>query len=411
MSASPVNSKPEEPRVPSIAVNHPVAEWLSSHSGQTLSALEIIDGTCRRLRESGVPIERLRCVLDDVHPQIEALGISWTPEEGALEALFAYREGPYSNDYLDSPIKAIDDGVEAIRRRLHRDDCAMDYPVLRDLRDEGMTDYLAMALVFSDGTRNFISWATNNPDGFSDDQLVQIDGLTPLLAMRLEIERQRHTTRTLLCTYLGHAAAERVIKGTIRRFQCESMNAIILYSDLRGFTELADRLDPAETIRTLGLYYEAIAEPIQYFNGDIVKIIGDGVLAIFPVEKDAPREKMDHVACGANAGVKRAMGALAAVGSNQLPAGVDSLRAGFALHAGEVAFGNVGSQDRLDFTVIGSAVNEVVRVEALTKTLGFPVLTTATFASLECTVKLESVGFHHLRGVSEPKELFRPVEL
>ncbi len=385
------------------------AEWLTRHGGQRMTAGEILAGTCEGLRTEGVPLARVTCGLEDVHPQIDSIGLRWTPLDGVSEAVYGYRVGPDPEDYLRSPVKVIDDGAEALRRPIHRSDCPLDFPILEDLRKEGATDYLATALVFSDGTRNFISWVTHEPGGFSPDQLAKIDALSPLLALRLEIECSHNRNRTLLRTYLGNAAADRVMAGTIRRFQCEALNAIILYCDLRGFTAMADRLSPDDTIRALCLYYEAIAEPIQYFNGDIIKIIGDGLLAIFPVPKDAPPAQMDHVACGANAAVKRALAALERIGPEELPDGVDQLRAGFALNSGEVIFGNVGSQDRLDFTAIGTAVNEVVRVEALTKTLGFPVLTTSAFAGLECTVQLESVGFHHLRGVREPKELFRPL--
>ncbi len=387
----------------------PVTDWLSHHRGKALTAAEILAGACEGLLARGVPVARVLCGLEEAHPQIESIGLRWTRQDGISESVFAYREGPDPDSYLLSPVRVIDDGASAIRRPLHRNDCPMDFPILSELRDEGATDYLATALVFSDGKRNFISWVTDAPGGFTPDQLAEIDSCSPLLALRLEIERRNAMMSTLLRTYLGNAAAERIAKGTIRRFQCESINAIILYTDLRGFTNIADRLAPDETIRVLGLYYEAVAGPIQYFNGDIIKFIGDGVLAIFPVEKDAPPQRMDHVACGANAAVRRAQQAIADIDPARLPAGVAGLKAGFALHSGEVAFGNVGSPDRLDFTAIGSAVNEVVRVEALTKQLGFPVLTTAAFAGLECTVQLESVGFHALRGVSEPKELFRPI--
>ncbi|MGF1455762.1 MAG: adenylate/guanylate cyclase domain-containing protein [Alphaproteobacteria bacterium] len=417
MSAKSIDSAPSRPQAfhmvgaaPAIGPGSlSTAEWLARHGGRRQTASDILSGACEGLRRQGVPVTRVTCTLEEVHPQIEGIGLRWTQTEGVSEVVFGYQEGPGTEDYLHSPIKVIDDGADAIRRPLHRNDCALDFPVLAELRNEGATDYLATALVFSDGTRNFISWVTHEPGGFSSDQLAEIDALSPLLALRLEIERSHTMTHTLLRTYLGNAAADRVIKGTIRRFQCEALNAIILYCDLRDFTAMADGLPPDDTIRALCLYYEAVAEPIQYFNGDIIKIIGDGLLAIFPVPKDAPPAQMDHVACGANAAVRRALAALEAIPSDVLPEGIDHLRAGFALHAGEIVFGNVGSQDRLDFTAIGTAVNEVVRVEALTKSLGFPVLTTSAFAGLECTVQLESVGFHHLRGVREPKELFRPL--
>ncbi len=388
----------------------PLAAWLGDHGGKALSAADIIGGACDRLLAEGVPLARVSCALEDVHPQIDSRGVRWSRGEGVAATDFAYSDIVLGDsEYLSSPIRMIDEGGAPIRRRLHAADCPMDYPVLEDLRKEGITDYIAAALVFSDETRHFISWATDEPGGFTDRHVAVIDDAMALLSLRLEIDHTRYMTRTLLCTYLGHAAAERVIGGTIRRYQCETMHAVMVYSDLRGSTEYADGLPPEETIRLLGLYHETVAKPIQYFNGDIVKIIGDGILSIFPVPPDAPREQVDHVACGAHAAVRRAIAGLESIDPAALPSGVERLRAGFALHAGDVAFGNVGSTDRLDFTVIGPAVNEVVRVESLTKTLQTPILTTSAFAGLKCTVELESVGFHQLKGVREPKELFRPV--
>lgn len=385
-----------------------IGSWLGRHGGKTLTAVEIIGAVCDRLYEAGVPLAHVMCGLSDVHPQIEGMSLRWTPGGGVQQTLFAYSETEDDLAYLASPVKAIRDGAAALRRPLYRADCPMDYPVLEDRKAEGATDYLATELVFTDASRSFMSWTTHAPGGFSYSDLAVIDGLLPLVSLRLEIDRTRTTCHTLLQTYLGRAAAERVEQGTIRRFQCETLHAIVVYCDLRGFTAIADRLPPEEVIRVLGLYHETISEPIQYFGGDIVKIIADGVLSIFPLEPGAPPERVNHVACGAHAAVRRALAALDAITSEDLPEGVEGLRAGFALHAGEVAFGNVGSADRLDFTVIGPAVNEAVRVEALTKDLGVCVLATAAFAGLDCTVELRSIGFHRLRGVRQPKELFSP---
>ncbi len=398
-----------EPLSALSVLRNPAVSWLADHSGVSLDPQEILGGACERLVDAGVPLQRVTCILDDAHPQIDIIGIGWRPEQGPGRVVFEYTGNPDSEGYLASPIKVIDDGGGPIRRPLHRADCPIDFPVLEDRRQEGATDYLAAPLIFSDGSPYFISFTTENPGGFTDHHLALLQETLPLLSMRLEIERRRNITTTLLRTYLGKAAAERIEQGRIRRFQCEAMYAIIVCTDLRDFTTNADRLPPHETIRLLGIYHETVAKHFQDFGGDIVKIIADSVLAIFPIEQNADQRRIDHVACGANTAVRKARESLEAITAQDLPAGVHRLRAGFALHAGEVAFGNVGAPDRLDFTVIGAAVNEVVRVEALTKQLGEPVLATATFAGLDCSVQLKSIGFHRLRGVRELKELFRPV--
>ncbi|MFP3942259.1 MAG: adenylate/guanylate cyclase domain-containing protein [Alphaproteobacteria bacterium] len=382
-----------------------IASWLADHDGVASSAGALVEGLCALLQEHGVPLWRVSLALRDSHPQIAARGIAWYRGRGIEEQDFLVNDAN-GEIYDASPVKVIHDGAAAVRRRLCDEGCPMDFPVLHELRAEGATDYLAMALPFSDGSRHFISWTTDREGGFTSEQLEHLVDLMPLIGLRLELDHARLTTRTLLTTYLGPEAAGRVAKGTIRRFDYEMINAVILFSDLRGFTEMADTLPPSTVVRVLSDYYETVAEPVRYFGGDIIKMIGDGVLAIFPLSADAPRERIDRTACGAAAAVRRAMTALDAVLIEDLPARMRTLRAGFALHAGEVFFGNIGSTDRLDFTVVGPAVNEAVRAEALCKELGVSVITTQAFAGLECTVGLRSLGRHCLRGVREPKELF-----
>jgi adenylate cyclase len=382
-----------------------IASWLADHDGRGCCARTLIEELCRLLHDHGLPLWRVSLSLRDSHPQIAARGVIWRRDQGVEEQDFLVNDAT-GEMYESSPVKVIHEGAAAVRRRLCDANCAMDFPVLSELKAAGATDYLAMALPFSDGSRHFISWATNSEGGFTADQLEHLVDLMPLICLRLELDHAHLTTRTLLTTYLGPEAAQRVARGTIRRFDYEMINAIILFSDLRGFTEMADTLPPSTVVRVLSDYYETVAEPVRYFGGDIIKMIGDGMLAIFPLTSGAPKERIDRTACGAAAAVRRAMTALDTVLIEDLPPRLRTLRAGFALHAGEVFFGNIGSTDRLDFTVIGPAVNEAVRVEALCKELGVPVLTTEAFAGLECTVDLRSLGRHRLRGVREPKELF-----
>ncbi|MFW6027218.1 MAG: adenylate/guanylate cyclase domain-containing protein [bacterium] len=382
-----------------------IASWLADHNGVASSAGTLIEGLCGQLLEHGVPLWRVSLALRDSHPQISARGISWYRGRGIEEQDFLVNDAT-GEIYDASPVKVVHEGAAAVRRRLCDETSPMDFPVLHELKEEGATDYLAMALPFSDGSRHFISWATDREGGFTTGQLEHLIDLMPLIGLRLELDHARLTTRTLLTTYLGPEAAQRVARGTIRRFDYEMINAVILFADLRGFTEMADTLPPRTVVRVLSDYYETVAEPVRYFGGDIIKMIGDGVLAIFPLSADAPRERIDRTACGAAAAVRRALASLDAVLIEELPPPMRTLRAGFALHAGEVFFGNIGSTDRLDFTVVGPAVNEAVRAEALCKELGVPVITTEAFAGLECTVGLRSLGRHRLRGVREPKELF-----
>jgi adenylate cyclase len=358
----------------------------------------------------GFPLLRVGLSLGDVHPQLAARTYSWRRGQ-PIEEIERHLAASNTDTYLLSPVRVIREGADALRRRLDRGPEQLDFPILTELKAAGATDYVAMALRFADGSRHFLSWATDRPGGFTSAQLAELYDLLPLIGLRIELDHARAVTQTLLTTYLGRDAAKRISRGTIRRGEAERIDAIIMFSDVRGFTRLADTLPPEDAVAVLSAYYDAVAGAVKDFGGDIVKLLGDGLLAIYPLTPEAGEERVgkarvDHVACGAVAAVRRARQALEDMTPADLPDGAWPLRAGFALHAGPVIFGNVGSSDRLDFTVVGPAVNEVTRVEELTKSLGFPVLVTEAFAALECPTPLTSLGFHALRGVSEPKELF-----
>ncbi|TNE37069.1 MAG: adenylate/guanylate cyclase domain-containing protein [Alphaproteobacteria bacterium] len=396
-------------RLPEIPLSswsrHELASWLANHDGQFFGAMELLNQLCRRLIAIGLPIARVNLTLRDAHPQIAARAFIWNRDVGSRETTFPV-QGILSQDYLDSPIAVIHNGASGVRRRLEGEDAQIDFPVLWELKKEGITDYVAMPLVFSDRSRHYISWSSDRPGGFHTDELTFLYDLMPLICLRLEVEHSRLVTRTLLNTYLGGGASERVIRGHTQRNVGEVIDAIIVYSDLRGFTQMADTLPPDEVIRVLGDYYEAVAKPIEARGGDIIKMIGDGLLAIFPYDNPMNGPCENTQAREAVEAVEEARVTLENIPSSELPEGIDKIRAGFAMHIGPVTFGNVGSSTRLDFTVIGPAVNEATRVEALTKTLGYPVLATQAFARLDCNSPFVSLGEHALRGVRERQEIF-----
>ncbi len=387
----------------------PIAAWLADHRGGTIGGQDLFTGFCERLVEEGIPLHRVSLNLRDAHPQISARAFFWVRKRGLDTVAYDY-QGENTPGYLDSPIRQIHDGAEGLRRRLVGKGSQTDFPVLHDLVEAGATDFVAMPLIFGDGSRQYISFTTDRPEGFTTEELTRLGDLIPLFGLRVELEHARYTSNTLMETYLGRQAARRVLGGAIRRGEGESINAIVLFADLRNFTRLVSQHTPADVVDTLSLYYEALAGPVDQFGGDIVKMMGDGLLAIFPVDAKAAGDDLDRTACGAMAAVKLAASNLAAIPPEKLPEGVDHLRAGFALHYGEITFGNIGSLDRLDFTVIGPAVNEAVRAEQLTKKLELPLVATESFADLDCDIKLRSIGHHVLRGVPKPVEIFTPEE-
>lgn len=384
----------------------PAAQWIADHGGESMPMEELIGGFGERLLAEGLPLQRLMTTLPSMHPQLYARAFQWVRGKGVTTVSRGHdiRE---SAEYKNSPVAAIHDGAAAVRRRLEGD-APMDYGVLPELKAMGATDYVALPLRFTQGPSegqpktSFISFTTDRPGGFRPDELSYLMELIPLVALRLEIEAARRMTRDLLTTYLGRGAAKRVLKGNFLRGRGFEMEAAIWLSDLRGFTALSDRSPPHEVITTLDDYFEAMARPIQENDGEVLKFIGDGLLAIFRVDEAGP------AAAGRRAlnAAQDAFAGLHELNQGRAIEGVPPLRVGIGLHLGRVIFGNIGAKDRLDFTVIGRAVNEVARLEASTKAMERPLLTSAEFAEAVPEAGLESLGFHALRGVKEPQELY-----
>lgn len=379
----------------------PVAAWLTDQGDRHMGTAEFFGELCDRLSAAGVPLSRASCGLFATHPQTFSRWLVWRREAGAQE--ISRPHGIEESDvYLDSPVALIHQGAAAIRRRLDVPDPQLDFPIVREMKDAGATDYVVMALRSMTGRSNYISWSTDRPGGFTTEQLAWIDDLLPLISLRLELDNAYFTARTLLAVYLGQGAGRRVLEGTVRRAQGEVIRAAIWYSDLRGFTVMAERVSPAELIETLGEYFDCMVNAVQEHGGEVLKFIGDGVLAIFPV---GTGEARTACACSLDAAID-ALARLVELNRRRAATGRDALRIGLALHVGDVIYGNIGAADRLDFTVIGSAVNLVCRVEPLCATLGRPVLVSETFVHCACSGELVSVGRHTLRGIAAPQELF-----
>jgi len=379
-----------------------VTRWAADHHGVREGLLALVGGFGAELLAAGLGVQRISVSLSDFHPEFVGRQYNWK-KDGAPERIDRRYTPRRSDAYLQSPVKIIHDGAEAFRRRLTGPHAQADLPVLEEVRDAGATDFVAFPLKFTDGTRQYISFASDAPGGFPAAELAFLEDLLPLLCLRIEIEHARLVTDQLLTVYLGRTAAPRVLAGEMRRVRGETIEAVILAADMRDFTRLADTLSPDAVFAALSVFYDALAAPTAEAGGDVIKMIADGVLAVFPLPGDPSGQK--GLAEKAARAAREAIGALAALTPEDLPPGVFPLRAGVALHEGRVPFGNVGSRDRLDFTLIGPAVNEAFRIEALTKTLGRPILLSAAFAQLlggGCV----SLGRHLLKGVGEPAEIF-----
>jgi adenylate cyclase len=247
-----------------------------------------------------------------------------------------------------------------------------------------------------------VTWATDRPRGFSDADIAALEEINPALAAIVETRVVRRISTNLLDTYFGPQAGRRILAGQIRQGEGERMRAVVMMTDLRDFTGLSDRLSGDEVITLLDDYFDALATPIQERTGEVLKFMGDGMLAIFPAEDDDDFSTSSVRALeAATEGLER----LDAVNKARRAAGRGELRTGIGLHLGEVIFGNVGAPGRLDFTVIGPAVNLASRIEGLTKRLLRPMLFSSAFARI-CPRPLVSLGFQPVRGLDEPEEIF-----
>jgi len=278
-----------------------------------------------------------------------------------------------------------------------------EFPILEELRRRGMTDYVVLPVPFSDGTNKALSLATTRAGGFSDDEIALFTAMTPAVAVNLEIQALRNMARTLLDTYVGRQSGGRVLAGQIRRGAGETINAVIWLSDLRGFTGLSETLPRDELIGMLDHYFGPMCDAVETNGGEVLKFIGDSVLAIFPVEPDAS-------ACRrALEAARSAKAAIEAENQRRAASGSPLIHYGLALHVGDVMYGNIGGSTRLDFTVIGPAVNLTSRIESMCKSLDRSPLLSAEFARLS-GVKAEFIGEFSLKGVGAQKPIYGVME-
>jgi len=347
------------------------------------------------LIQIGIPIYRASTSVRTMHPEVFVLNMVWDRGQGV--SVFQRPHDILDKAFFtDSPIVQIQKGRPEIRVPLAGNPEDLPYPVCRDLAGQGCTDYLIQGLPLASGVSTFASWATDHPGGFDEGALATLRELVPALATRLELASAHYATASLLKTYLGAGAAQRVLNGSFRRGGGEAIESVIWMCDLRGFTAMVDGQPLDQVLTSLNAYFEQVSQAIGDKRGEVLKFIGDAIPAVFPLSApDACRRA-----------IAAARAAFAGMASNN-EARDEPLVFGLALHVGEVMYGNIGSRDRLDFTVIGPAVNEVSRVEALCKTLDMPLLLTEAFVeTLGEDEQIVSLGRHSLRGVAEPTTLF-----
>jgi adenylate cyclase len=391
-----------------------LAEWVTEAGLIGRSESELMAGFCRRVVDAGIPLARGMVILDTLHPIYEGRAFRWRVDEPDLAAAVDYGRtnvGEAAENWRRSPFyDLLQSGQKAMRRRLGAGEPA-DFPTIEEARAEGMTDYLALVHRFAaEGVIGemdcvYSAWLSDAAQGFNEDAVMALTRLAPFLKLAVKSAALARMAGTLAETYLGRDAGRRVMNGRIVRGVAERIGAVLWYSDLHGYTQISDRTAPEQIIPLLNDYAEVVVSAVHAHGGDVLKLLGDGALAIFT---DQNREAGCFAALAAAARVRSGVGPL---NRTRAEAGLPTTQVYLALHVGDVFYGNVGSKDRLDFTVIGPAVNEVSRILAMSRSVEQDILLSAAFVDAlgsEIRRRVVSVGRYALRGVSLPQELFTP---
>lgn len=387
-----------------------LARTITDHALAATPEIEIVGGLCERLAARGMPLRRVNVGIDTLHPLVGSRIYRWwrgsgidcveIDRERGSGSTPAWRSSPYHH--------LMARGESLYRFRYPSPDGAYPFPVLEELAAIGITDYVACVHQLGDTARMgeldgvFSSWAADGPSGFADADVALIDAIGPFLASAMVSAAVRRITRTLVETYLGRDAGERVLRGAITRGVAERIRAVVWFSDLKGFTSMADSIDPALVLPLLDDYADPQVAAVHAHGGTVLKFIGDGLLAIFPVDESAA-----DAGGRALAAADAAFGALAEVSARRAAAALPTTEAYLALHLGEVFYGNIGGADRLDFTVIGPAVNEAARMSAMCRSLDQDILVSQAFADAvpRSRPRLVPLGSHRLRGVTREQAL------
>ena len=377
-----------------------LTDWLIDGGRSASSPGQFMAECCERMVAAGLPLWRIGVFVRTLHPEIYGRSFIWRPgakvEIGTVD--YHILESP---DFLTSPLKIVFEQGREVRARTD-DPAHARFPIVDGLRAEGVTEYVALPLPFIAGTMNASSWTTKQPGGFTEEQLAALRSLVKPLARVIEIISLNRMAASLLDTYVGNSAGERIMGGQIRRGHTETMNAAIWLSDLRGFTSLSDRL-PAETIvDILNHYFDCQVTAIKQHGGEVLKYMGDGLLAVFPIDEYVGDERQ---VCSRV--LEAARESRASVADLQYPIGdaVERFRFGVALHVGRILYGNIGGGNRLDFTCIGPAVNLAARLEKIASRLGRTVVASEGFAGI-CGGGWSDLGEFPVAGFSKAARVY-----
>ncbi|MGP1397236.1 MAG: adenylate/guanylate cyclase domain-containing protein [Inquilinaceae bacterium] len=395
-----------------LARAEPIRAWLLDRALRAAPLHALVDGFCDRLVAAGIPVRRVMVSGTTLDPEIEAYSFVWRRDTGGAQRETFALGSMQDEDFQRSPINwMIGEGRDEARFRVAANEGVDRFPILRTLRGEGCTDYVAFSTGFGedgelsgDQMEGFtVSAATDMDQGFSDSDLAVLRTVRPALGAAVRIALMMMIAQSILGAYLGRDAGRRVLEGQIRRGAVETIQAVLFYADLRGFTALGDRMPGSDLVSLLDDYLSCMADPVEEEGGQVLKFLGDGLLATFDLSGGHGPDRCAAAAQAAQAALAR----VASFNRDRRAAGLPVMDLDVALHVGAVLYGNVGSGRRLDFTVIGPAVNEAARMEALCNDLDCHLLASRAFVDmLGRPGQFRSLGLQKLRGVRESQEVF-----
>ena len=376
-----------------------VVNWLMDGARSAQQGDQVLKKLCDDLLACGIPLWRVAVFVRTLHPDVFGRSFVWRPGADVVVS-----QAPHTittrDDYLRSPVLAVYETGKPVRHLLTEPPGADETPFLADLRAEGVTDYVAIPLAFTDGSLHCATWSTKHPGGFTDEHRDAVRRIIHPFARVAEIRALQRTASNLLDTYVGNNAGARVLAGQIRRGHADKIHAAIWLSDMRGFTTLSDRLPPEAIVDVLNRYFECQVPAVLEHGGEVLKFMGDGLLAIFPIASDDSDVK--EVCARVLKAARAARTNVAAFDASDGGKLGHTLRFGLALHVGEVLYGNIGAVGRLDFTCIGPAVNLAARLEKIVAKLGRTVIASERFAQ-QCQSEMEPLGEFAVAGFASPQ--------
>ena len=376
-------------------------DWLTNGARSAPLVDLFMAECCERIVACGVPLYRVGVFVRTLHPSMLGRNFIWKPGEGVKIGAMAHGD-EFDEEFLLSPLYKVFHQGEEVRQRM-TNGAASNAPFFADMVGEGATDYIALPLSMSDGTIHACSFVTREKDGFTDANLGGMRSVMPSMTRMIEIFLLRLTAAGLLDNYVGARAGSRILAGQIRRGHTETMNAAIWLSDLRAFTKLSDRLSSETVVQILNAYFDCQVPAILAHGGEVLKFMGDGLLAVFPIADDASDAAL--VCKRVLEAAQECRAQIAGLSHDTGKETIDGFRFGLALHVGRVLYGNIGGGDRLDFTCIGPAVNLAARIEKIAGQLGRSVIASSLFNTY-AGVTFTDLGEFAVAGFSAPERVY-----